>query len=340
MDMYYSEFAVFGLGPIGIEILRSAYQTNPQSIIGVVDIAPDKVGKDIGLLIHEKETNKCVVSHIRDVNTEADHPIALHATGSDAQQVWPQIKELLDHGFSVVSTCEQLSFPWHRYPILAKEIDDYAKAKGLSVIGTGINPGFIMDTMAISFTTVLTTVNQIKVNRKVDVSKRRLPLQKKVGIGMTREEFEFLAERNKIGHVGLEESVRLIAYGLNWKLSSVTNTIEPTIASENMTVPLTALKPGDVNGLHQISTGKTVDGKEISLDLTMTAGIKQEDEIVIEGNETQRLIVPNGIFGDTATAAMIINTAKQIDALRKPGLLTMADIGVPRNINQSHFVRM
>ena len=285
MAKQYSEFTVFGLGPIGIEILRSAYQTNPQSIFGVVDIDPDKIGKDIGSLINEKETNKCVVSHIKEVRTDADHPVALHATGSNAQQVWPQIKELLDHGFSVVSTCEELSFPWHRYPVLSQEIDDYAKEKGLSVIGTGINPGYIMDTMAISFSTVLTTVNKIRVNRKVDVSKRRLPLQKKVGIGMTKEEFEFLAEQNKIGHVGLEESVRLIAYGLNWKLSSVLNTIEPTIASENITVPLTTLKPGDVKGLHQISTGKTTDGKEIHLDLTMSAGIKQEDEIVIEGTK-------------------------------------------------------
>lgn len=157
---------------------------------------------------------------------------------------------------------------------------------------------------------------------------------------MPKEEFESLAEQNKIGHVGLEESIRLIAYGLNWNLTSVKNTIEPTIAGENITVPLTSLKPGDVNGLHQVSKGKTSNGREICLDLTMSVGINQEDEIIIEGNETQRLIIPNGIFGDTATAAMVINTAKQIDAIRKPGLLTMTDIGLPRNIYQSEFARI
>ncbi|MFE0507113.1 NAD(P)H-dependent amine dehydrogenase family protein [Peribacillus butanolivorans] len=340
MTKQHSKFSVFGLGPIGIEILRSAYQTNPHSIIGVIDIDPEKIGNDIGLLINEKQTGLNVVSSIQEVKTNTDHPVALHATGSNLQQVWPQIKELLDHGFSVVSTCEQLSFPWDRYPELAKEIDDYAKAKRLSVIGTGINPGFIMDTLVICFSTVLTTINKIIVNRRVDVSKRRIPLQKKVGIGMPKEEFESLAEQNKIGHVGLEESVRLIAYGLNWNLASVKNTIEPTITRENITVPLTSLKPGDVNGLHQVSKGKTSNGREICLDLTMSVGINQEDEIIIEGNETQRLIIPNGIFGDTATAAMVINTAKQIDAIRKPGLLTMADIGLPRNIYQSEFARI
>ena len=196
-----------------------------------------------------------------------------------------------------------------------------------------------MDTMAICFSTVLTSLNKVTVNRKVDVSKRRIPLQKKVGIGMSKDEFKALAEQDKIGHVGLEESVRLTAYGLNWKLDSVNNTIEPTIANENITVPLTTIKPGDVSGLHQVSHGRTFDGKEIYLNLIMSAGINQEDEIIMEGNETQRLIVPNGIFGDTATAAMVINTAKQIDTIRKPGLLTMADIGVPRNSLQSELVQ-
>ncbi|MFJ7638325.1 hypothetical protein ACIQZM_12895 [Peribacillus sp. NPDC097206] len=333
-----SKFSVFGLGPIGMEILRSAYLTNPQSIIGAVDIDPQKVGKDIGLIINENKMNVHVVSSIHEVKTSVEHPIALHATSSNANHVWPQIKELLDHGFSVVSTCEQLSFPWQRYPELAKEIDIYAKSKGLSVIGTGINPGFIMDTMAICFSTVVTTVNRVLVNRKVDVSKRRLPLQRKVGIGMTKGEFEALAEQDKIGHVGLEESVRLIAYGLDWELTSINNTIEPTIATEDITVPLTSLKKGAVSGLHQVSRALTSTGKEICLDLNMSVGINQEDEIIIEGNETQRLIIPNGVFGDTATASMVINTAKQIDAIRKPGLLTMADIGLPRNSQQSEFV--
>ncbi|MGE7601521.1 hypothetical protein ACQKL5_03345 [Peribacillus sp. NPDC097675] len=338
MSNEISKFSIFGLGPIGMEILRSAYLTNPHSIIGAVDINPQKIGKDIGLLLNENKMNVNVVSSIHEVKTNAEHPIALHATGSNANQVWPQIKELLDHGFSVVSTCEQLSFPWERHPDLAKEIDSYAKSKGLSVIGTGINPGFIMDTMAICFSTVVTTVDRVLINRKVDVSKRRLPLQKKVGIGMTKEEFVSLAEQDKIGHVGLEESVRLIAYGLDWELSSLNNIIEPTIAREDITVPLTSLKKGAVSGLHQVARGLTSTGKEICLDLVMSVGTTQEDEIIIEGNETQRLLIPNGIFGDTATASMVINTAKQIDAIRKPGLLTMADIGLPRNSHQSEFV--
>ena len=329
-----SAYTVYGLGPIGLEILRGVFQNDPDSLIGVVDINPNLTGKDVGTLLNIEKWGIEVVPHIQKVNSCFNRPVALHATGSNAERVWPQIKELLDHGYSVVSTCEQLSFPWRRYPSLSTEIDSYAKEKGLSVIGTGINPGFIMDTLAICFSTVMTSIRKISIRRTVDVSKRRIPLQQKVGIGMSKERFEQLAAREHIGHVGLEESLRMIAYSIQWAIDDVSNFIEPTLAEEEMTIPLTNLSRGDVNGLHQRSQGKTADGKEIILDLTMSVGVKQEDEIIIEGDGTQRLLVPGGIFGDTATAAMVINTAKQINAVSKPGLLTMADIGIPRNINQ------
>lgn len=331
----FSSFIVFGLGPIGIEIIRSAYQNNPLSIIGAVDIDPQKVGKNISTFIDGVTSNVQVVSSINELQTSGKNPIALHATGSNLQNVWNQIKELLDNGFSVVSTCEQLSYPWERYPELSKEIDVYAKERGLSVIGTGINPGFIMDTVALCFSSVLTTLEKVSVYRSVDVSKRRIPLQKKVGIGMSKAEFEALAILDQIGHVGLEESVRLIAHGLNWELVEVDNSIVPTIATKRINTPLTELQIGDVSGLHQISQGRTSSGKEIYLELTMAADVQQEDKIVIKGNETQTIVIPNGIFGDTATAAMVINTAKLVNTICKPGLLTMAEIGLPRNIQQS-----
>ena len=91
-----------------------------------------------------------VVANLDELELSDENPkVAIHATGSNLEKVWPQIKNLLNHGFSVVSTCEELSYPWYRYAELSKEIDDYAKNKGLFVIGTGVNPGFIMDTMTL-----------------------------------------------------------------------------------------------------------------------------------------------------------------------------------------------
>lgn len=315
----------FGLGPIGLEILKQCQEATNINVIGAVDIDPEKVGKDIGLLIGKETKGINVVSSMKEFkkpDNDSSRNVAIHATGSNLENIWPQIKQLLDHGFSVVSTCEELSYPMARYPELAKEIDEYTRKKHLTVLGTGVNPGFVMDTLVLCLSSVTKNISCIKVSRKVDVSKRRLPLQKKVGVGMEKDVFEQLAEKGKIGHVGLEESVRLIAYGLNLQITDVSNSIEPTISKVDQ----------KVNGLHQTSITKTKEGKHLVLDLIMSVGVNQADEIVITGDESQRLVIPGGIFGDTATASIAINNSKLVHSMSERGLKTMADIGLPRNL--------
>jgi 2,4-diaminopentanoate dehydrogenase len=327
-------YVQFGLGPIGVEILKQASEVHGLSVIGAVDIDPEKVGKDIGDILGTEAKGKLVVENLNQVTVnEEQSKIAIHATGSNLANVWPQIKNLLDHGFSVVSTCEELSYPWYRYAELSKEIDDYAKNKGLFVIGTGVNPGFIMDTMTLFLTSVTNKVTNINVSRKVDVSKRRIPLQKKVGVGMTVDQFNELAAENKIGHVGLEESARLIAYGLGISLNEVKNSIQPVIANKAYSLTSGNLKPGQVSGQHQIVEATTTDGRKITLELVMAVDVEQEDRIRIDGSERTELVIPNGIFGDTATAAMSINVAKTVANNPTVGLLTMADIPLSRNFH-------
>jgi 2,4-diaminopentanoate dehydrogenase len=329
----------FGLGPIGMEILEvMTYESNGLDLMAAVDIDPEKAGKDIGALLGRKHIGIRVIPSVQDLSTqvrqakpgEETERVAIHATGSNLEAVWPQIKELLDYGFSVVSTCEEIAYPWHRYPELSSEIDAYSRERGLSVLGTGVNPGFVMDTLVLCLTAITGQTERIVVTRSVDVSKRRLQLQEKVGVGMPRETFEQLAAEGAIGHVGMEESVRLVAYALNWRLTEVTNTIEPTIAGKSQSLALTDIQPGDVDGLHQTSVGRTQDSKEIRLDLTMRAEVEQKDEIVVYGDTRHRLLIPDGIFGDTATAAIAVNCAKMMSSA-PDGLINMADIKVPRN---------
>lgn len=329
----------FGLGPIGMEILEiMTHESNGLNPIAAVDVDPEKAGRDIGALLGRKHTGIRVIPSLQglshqvrraEVGEETEH-VAIHATGSNLEVVWPQIKELLDNGFSVVSTCEEIAYPWHRYPELSNEIDAYSRERGLSVLGTGVNPGFVMDTLVLCLTAITGRTERIEVNRRVEVSKRRLQLQEKVGVGMPRETFEQLAAKGEIGHVGLEESVRLVAYAVNWRLSEVTNSLEPTIAGKSQSLALMDIQPGDVDGLHQTSVGRTEDGKEIRLDLTMRAEIEQKDEIVVYGDMRHRLLIPEGIFGDTATAAIAVNCAKMMRSAPR-GLINMADIRVPRN---------
>ncbi|WP_077614152.1 NAD(P)H-dependent amine dehydrogenase family protein [Caenibacillus caldisaponilyticus] len=325
---------VYGLGPIGLEILKKCEQYLPGKVIGAVDIDPNKVGKDIGELIGTEKRGIQVVASIKEVQRAGRHPlIAIHATGSNLSVVWPQIKELVDCGFSVVSTCEQLSYPWHRYPELAEEMDRFAKEKGVTIIGSGVNPGYVMDTLVLSLTSVLSTISSIRVSRRVDVKKRRLPLQKKVGMGMAVDEFNRLAAEGKIGHVGLEESLRLIAAGLRFELEKVENFISPVVTDQPLTLPHFDVKAGEVIGLHQISKAVTKDGRRIELDLVMAASVDDpEDTIEIDGDMKQKLVIPGGVFGDSATASIVINTAKIVALDGKPGLQTMKDIPITRNI--------
>ncbi|KQX45370.1 hypothetical protein [Paenibacillus sp. Root444D2] len=326
----------YGLGPIGIKIMQSCLQSDHIRLIGAVDIDPQKIGRDVGELAESTAVGIHVVQNLDEIDTARleGRKLALHATGSNLPQVWPQIKQLLDQGYSVISTCEQLAYPWHRYSDLSKEIDLYARDKRQFVIGTGVNPGYIMDSMTLFSTSVTQSLSKIKVYRKVDVSKRRIPLQKKVGIGMSPEEFHQLAQNDRIGHVGLEESLRLVAYGLNLTLTEVINKIEPTISQEDTVLAIGPLSKNEVNGLHQNSTGSTKEGIPIELDLIMSVDVVTEDRIILETNDmgTVEFVVPQGIFGDTATINVVVNTAKTMHSSNQVGLLTMADIRLTRNL--------
>ncbi|PYI55624.1 hypothetical protein [Paenibacillus flagellatus] len=327
----------YGLGPIGVKIMQSCMQSPSFRLIGAVDIDPDKIGKDAGELAGTGPIGVAVSGSLDDVRDAAwtGRKLALHATGSNLESVWPQIRRLLDHGYSVISTCEQLSYPWDRYPELSKQIDQYAREKQQFVIGTGVNPGFVMDALTLFATSVTQNITGIRVSRKVDVSKRRVPLQKKVGIGMTPETFRELASNDRIGHVGLEESLRLIAYGLNLSLTDVQNSIEPIIAREEAELAVGLLKKDEVSGLHQVARGTTREAIPIELDLVMSVGVKQEDRIVLETKDLGdvEFVIPSGIFGDTATVNVVVNTAKTLYTFGGSGLLTMADICLTRNVS-------
>jgi hypothetical protein len=323
----------YGLGPIGLRILELAASSDALDARGAMDVDAEKVGRDAGSLIGRPALGLPVVRAVDDLPAEVralPGTTAFHAAGSRLEKVWPQLRELLDAGFAVVSTCEELAYPWHRYPELSREIDAYAKERGLAVLGTGVNPGFVMDALALCLTAALGDVRRVRVTRAVDVSARRIPLQRKVGVGMDRDDFVRLAEAGEIGHVGLEESARLVAHGLGWALDDVTNTIEPTIATARRDVDLGELRPGDVDGLWQTCVARTLDGRSIELDLTMRVEVEQRDEIVVGGDEQYRLVIPEGLPDDAATAAIAVNCGKRIATMGK-GLLTMVEAGLPRH---------
>lgn len=317
----------YGVGPIGARIARAAVRRGIE-FEGAIDIDPAKVGRDLGDVADIGDSLGMTVTDDSAAALDADVDVVFHSTVSSLEAALPQLRECLEAGINVVSTCEQLTFPQYRHPGLADELKQIASENDASVMGTGINPGFAMDFLPTVLTTPCHEVDSIEVLRIQNVSTRREPLQRKVGAGRTVEEFEaeILGEE---GHIGLTESVAMIADALGWSLDDITEEAEPVVADEPVSTDYVDVAPGEVAGMAQRSVGR-VDGEtRLELEISQYVGAPDpRDEVRIEGDPDLTMQIPGGIHGDTATPAIVVNSANRVIS-GAPGLMTMVD-GVRR----------
>src|SRR5208337_5484725 len=190
-----------------------------------------------------------------DVLKRTSPQIVTHATSSYMKTIHPEIIQLIEHGASVVSTAEELSYPFVKYPEMAKEIDERAADRKTVILGTGVNPGFLLDTLAVALSGVCQKVNAIRAERVVNASNRRLPLQKKIGAGLSPQEFDRKVAEGTITHVGLPESVGLIALAMGWKVGEIQERITPVIAETAVESEFIKVPAGAVAGVRQIAKG-------------------------------------------------------------------------------------
>jgi hypothetical protein len=263
---------------------------------------------------------------------QAQRPdIVVHATGSHLPVVLPQFLECAAAGLPVVSTCEELSYPWFHHPDEARQLDQAAKAHGVAMVSTGINPGFIMDTLAVVLSAVCPEVRAVRVRRVVDLSVRRMQLQQKVGVNLTAAEFAARKAQGTLGHVGLPESVAMIAAGLGWPLERVEQTLEPVIAPVPLDSALGPVAAGRVQGQHQVARGAAGGEVRITLELKMALQAPDAGDFVeLNGPEPVTSAI-HGVQGDIATAAIIVN-AVPIVLRATPGLHTMLDLPPLRSV--------
>lgn len=321
-----------GLGAVGCGIAQTAMGRAQLHMVGAIDVDPAKVGRDLGELLGAEEALGIPISaSLGDVLDSQSVDVVLQATGSHIPDVADQLTEIAKAGCNVVSTCEELAYPWLRHPELAQEIDAKARECGVTILGTGVNPGFVMDTLVLVATAVCSDIRRIVSTRVVAARERRLALQQKIGSGMTEADFRQLAERGEIGHVGLRESFYLIAAGLGWEIPAAQETIEPVCAEERIVTESFDIVAGQVAGIHQTIQGMN-KGRELALDLTMSmAAEASQDSIKIEANPPMHLEVVGGTHGDQATWSMVANMVPRV-ASAPAGLLTMLDVGLPRAI--------
>src|SRR5437016_6503743 len=212
----------YGLGPIGLETLRLAASKPWLCIIGAVDIDPGKVGKDLGQLTGSRELRRLAVHRSLDEILKKGKPdLIFHTSVSKFKDAFAQLEPMARAGISVVSSCEELIFPQLRQPVLASRLDRLCKKTGARIVGTGVNPGFVMDLLPVCLTGVSRDVQAVHVQRVVNASTRRESLQRKIGSGLPPQEFRRRLKEGKAGHAGLKESLALVAHCLGWKVKKI-----------------------------------------------------------------------------------------------------------------------
>jgi 4-hydroxy-tetrahydrodipicolinate reductase len=325
------KIAQFGLGPIGLETLKLAASRPWAQVVGGIDIDPAKVGRDLGELTGTKALCGCRVYRSLDELARQDKPdLIFHTAVSRFSYAFSQLEPMARRGISVVSSCEEMLFPQLREPKLAAALDRMCKKAGARMVGTGVNPGFVMDVLPLCLTGVSREVSAIHVQRVVDASSRREPLQRKIGSGLPPVQFRRLLRQGKAGHAGLKESLALIAHCLGWNLTRIVETGDAVVAKRRIRTKYFEVKKGQTSGLHQCAQG-SMNGKPcLTLDLKMFLDAKNpHDAVQIDGNPPLKMVIEGGVAGDHATVAALVNTAPRL--LQAPaGLLLMTDLPLPR----------
>ncbi len=318
---------LFGLGPIGQRIGQMAAERPELKLVGGVDLHPERVGRGLGELLGIPSLQAPIVPELAALPRVEGSGVVLHATGSSLEAVAPQLEAILAQGYDLISTCEELSYPYFHQQALAERLDAAARSHDVTLLGTGVNPGYAMDLLPLALTATAKSVEHVRVERRVAAGERREPLQRKVGAGLTKEAFLRGVASKTIRHVGLPESAAAVAAALGWKVDAIDETIEPVLADSRITTQYLTVEPGQVAGVHQVARASQNGKERVLLDLVMSVSVpKSEDRVQLTGEPSMSMTL-QGIHGDIATAAVALNSIASVRAARA-GLLTMADLAL------------
>jgi 4-hydroxy-tetrahydrodipicolinate reductase len=320
----------FGVGPIGSAVIKQIAARPGFKIVGAIDVDPAKVGRDLGDVAGLSRRLGLKVQDNAGKALKAAKPdVVIHCTGSSIKGVMPQLETILKAKTPVISTTEELAYPGYTHVRQARRLHTLAKKAKVAMLGTGVNPGFAMDALPVMLTAVCERVDRVVVQRVQDARLRRLPFQQKIGAGLTTEQFQKKADDGTVRHVGMTESIAMIADALGWSLDRITDEIQPKIASVTISSEFLAVDPGYVCGIVQDGAGYRNGEPVIRLHLEAYLGAPESyDAIEIDGSPRLSMKIAGGIQGDVATASIVVNSIPKVLAA-PPGLHTMRDLALP-----------
>ena len=313
----------FGLGPIGRACARLVQARPALTLVGALDL--EAVGQDLGEALGGGAVGVTVRDDAEAALAEWAPDVVLHTTASFLDRIEGQLMACVGAGAHVVSSSEELVWPFERDPAFSERVDDAARRAGVAVVGTGVNPGFVMDLLPVVLSSACASVERVDVSRSVDAGRRRGPLQRKVGAGLSEAAFREREAAGGFGHIGMVESARVLAAGLGWGGVEIEETFGPHLADADHETEHATVAAGSVAGIHQTAVVRQGGTLRATLTLTMAVGAPDEDRVRIAGDPGLDVVVQGGTFGDTATVAALVNAVPRVAAV-PPGLRTVLDL--------------
>jgi 2,4-diaminopentanoate dehydrogenase len=323
---------VVGLGEVGRAVVRAVASREDLVLVAAVDPA------HVGLSLREC-IGGAAAPGLPDLKIEAPEAkvlsrakggVALVATASRLHDVLPILEAAASAGANVVSTCEELTYPFLSHPELAERIEALFSRKKVTCLATGVNPGFVLDRLPAFLGGVVGEVRHVLASRRVDVSTRRPALQHKIGLGLTVDAFEARSAKEAVGHLGLVESAALVAEGLGLDADEVDESIEPIVAEIPFDTGAIQGEAGTVAGIRQEARVFRDEKEVVRLELEMAVGLSDPaDALMLDADPPVALSVPGGFEGEAATAWAVVNAAWHV-AHAEPGLMTVLDLPAGR----------
>jgi 4-hydroxy-tetrahydrodipicolinate reductase len=328
---------LWGLGSMGSGMGKFLAEKDGIEIVGGIDTQPSKVGKDLGEVLNlDRKLGVQVTINPEKVIT-GDVDVVLLATSSFLNEVFPLLELILKKGSNVITIAEEMAYPAAGDRELAEKLDQLAKKNGVTVLGTGINPGFVLDLLVITLSGVCARLEKIEAARINDLSPFGPTVMKTQGVGTTVEEFEKgLKNGSIVGHIGFKESINMIADRLGWKLDKIEETREPIVSNTYRETPHVKVEPGMVAGCRHTAYGIKEGEKVIVFEHPQQIhpgkeGTETGDYIKIKGTPDINLTIKPEIPGGIGTMAIAINMIPQVIVAR-PGLVSMKDLPVPSTL--------
>jgi len=323
--------AVLGLGFIGRRIAEAALASPELSLVGAADRRgpSGRAGRPLSEFVPGAPAKMKVDDDLARLLPLLRGGVLLHTAGSRLADVLPAIQLAARAGVHVVSTCEELAFPWLRFEEQADALDDLAKRSKICVLGTGANPGFVLDRLVATAGAACGSVQSVRAGRVVDLVKCRESVRVRAGLGLSEDEVERRFESGEAGHIGLAESAALCALGLGLDFEEYEEELEPLVAEEDLAGPV-PVKKGQVAGIRQRVRGFHEDRQTVELELTLVADAEDpHDFIRLEADPKVELRVAGGYASDAATVWSVINAAPRVCAAEH-GLLTVLELPAGR----------